>query len=154
MKRPINKWEIHFLWMARGASRMSKDPSVKVGAVIVKDRRVIGTGYNGFPPGIADDERLHDRDEKLALVVHAEMNAILQAGRDAQGATLFMWGFMGAPCRNCTKHVIAAGITRVVVSGPQVPDRWAEDLACAEKTLDEADVGVRYYMPIELETNA
>lgn len=155
MKRLIDKWEVHFLRLAREASLMSKDPSAKVGAVLVRDRRVVGTGYNGFPPGIADNRRLHDRDEKLALVVHAEMNAILQAGRThANGATLFLWGFLGAPCRNCTKHIIAAGIDRVVVSGRQVPDRWAEDLARAEKTLDEGGVGIRFYSPFELENQS
>lgn len=151
MKRTIDKWDIHFLRLAREASLMSKDPSTQIGVVLVKNRRVVGTGFNGFPPGIADDKRLHDRDEKLALVVHAEMNAILDAGREARGATLYMWGFLSSPCRNCTKHVIAAGIDKVVSSGAQVPNRWIDDLIRAEKTLDEAGVGLRFYSPIELD---
>ena len=156
MKRTIDKWEVHFLRLAREASLMSKDPSAQIGAIVVRDRRVVGTGYNGFPPGIADNKRLHDRDEKLALVVHAEMNAILQAGAMAgtQGATLFLWGFMGAPCRNCTKHIIAAGIERVVASGRPVPERWMDDLNRAAQTLDEANVGLRFYCTHELDRNA
>lgn len=151
MKRRIDKWDIHFLRLAREASRMSKDPSTQIGVVLVKDRRVVGTGFNGFPPGIADDKRLHDRDEKLALVVHAEMNAILDAGREARGATLYMWGFTSAPCRNCTKHVIAAGIDKVVSSGAPTPERWQADLCAAEATLAEAGVGLRFYDPRELD---
>lgn len=130
---------------------MSKDPSTQIGVVLVKDRRVVGTGYNGFPAGIADDKRLHDRDEKLALVVHAEMNAILNAGHESRGATLYMWGFTSAPCRNCTKHVIAAGITKVISSGIPTPERWQDDLRASEETLREAGVGLRFYDPRELE---
>lgn len=128
---------------------MSKDPSSQIGAVIVKNNRVVGTGFNGFPPRIADDQRLHDRVEKYELIVHAEMNAILQAGRDNANATLYMYGFKSPPCRNCTKHVIAAGITRVVATGKAVPDRWADNLRAAALTLDEA--GLRFAtFPVEL----
>jgi dCMP deaminase len=130
--------------LAREASHMSKDPSTRIGAVLAKDRRVVGTGFNGFPPGIADDKRLHDRDEKYELVVHAEMNAILQAGRDAKGGTLYMYGFRSAPCRNCTKHLIAAGVIRVVGCGIPTPERWQANLEAAESTLAEADIGLAY----------
>ena len=151
MKRTIDKWDIHFLRLAREASLMSKDPSTQIGVVLAQMRRVVGTGFNGFPPGIADDKRLHDRDEKLALVVHAEMNAILDAGREAHGATLYMWGFTSAPCRNCTKHVIAAGITSVISSGAPTPERWRDDLLASETTLYEANVRLRFYDPKELD---
>jgi dCMP deaminase len=152
MKRLIDKWDVHFLRLAREASLMSKDPSSQVGAVIVQNRRVISTGYNGFPSRIADDKRLHDRSAKLGLIVHAEMNALLQAGPAARGGTLFIWGFMGAPClSNCTKHIIAADIDRVVASGRPVPERWADDLREAEKTLEEAGVALRFYCPSELD---
>ncbi len=154
MKRRIDKWDIRFLRLAREVSTWSKDPSTQIGVVLVQNRRVVGTGFNGFPPGIADDKRLHDRAEKLALVVHAELNAILQAGREARGATLYMWGFTSAPCRNCTKHVIAAGIDKVVSSGAPTPPRWADDLRAAEETLEEAGVGLRFYCTHELDRNA
>ena len=70
---------------ARNASTMSKDPSSKVGAVLVKDRRIVGTGFNGFPRGLHDDRRLWDREQKLPRIVHAEMNAIINAGACAGG---------------------------------------------------------------------
>lgn len=136
-----NRWDRHFLRLARECALMSKDPSSQIGAVIVQGRRIVGTGFNGFPPRIADDARLHDRDAKLRLVVHAEVNAILQAGRDAAGATLYLFGFRGPPCDNCTKHVLAAGITRVVASGTPTPERWQASLDASAATLAEAGVG-------------
>jgi dCMP deaminase len=144
MRNRPDKWDVHFMRLAREASFMSKDPSTQIGAVLVKDRRVVGTGFNGFPPGVADDERLHDREEKYELVVHGEMNAILQAGRDAKGATLYMFGFKSPPCRNCTKHSIAAGIVRVVGCGIPTPGRWQPNLEAAGATLAEAGVGITY----------
>ena len=138
-----NKWDMRFLEMARHVSEWSKDPSTKVGVVLVKDRKVVATGYNGFPKGIADDERLHNREQKYALVVHAEMNALLQAGRDADGSTLYLWGFAGCPCQNCTKHVIQAGVERVVYyDGNPPPARWAAELEASRSTLEEAGVEI------------
>ena len=130
--------------LAREAARMSKDPSTKIGVVLVKDRRVVGTGFNGFPPGIADDERLHDREEKYELVVHGEMNAILQAGAAARGSTWYLIGYKAPPCRNCTKHLIAAGVVRVVCCGIPTPERWQANLEAADATLAEAGVGMAY----------
>jgi len=140
MRNKPSKWDLYYMRLAREASRMSKDPSSKIGAVLVKNRRVIATGYNGFPPGIADNSRLNDRSIKYELVVHAEMNTLLQAGRDANGATLYMYGFESPPCRNCTKHVIAAGVVRVVGCGKAIPARWQDDLGLAAATLQEAEI--------------
>jgi len=125
---------------AKLASMQSKDPSTKVGAVLVRGRRVVGTGFNGFPCGIADDDRLNLRTEKYELIIHAEMNALLDAGKDARGCTLFLYGFRSAPCRNCTKHLIQAGIRAVVACGPELPVRWIEPVKRAEETLNEADI--------------
>lgn len=127
---------------ARNASTMSKDPSSKVGAVLVKDRRIVGTGFNGFPRGLSDDCRLDDREQKLPRVVHAEMNAILNAGREAEGSTLFMYGFSGAPCANCTKHLLQAGIVQVYVCGPELPERWRKDVDISLDMMREADIPV------------
>lgn len=147
-----DSWDKHFLRRARVVAGASKDPSSQIGAVLVKDRRQVSDGFNGFPPGIADDGRLHDRETKYRLVVHAEMNAILRAPRqDTVGATLYLWGFEGPPCSNCAKHLIAAGVTRIVASGTPTPARWADSLAEAEEILREAEVGLRYYPESEIE---
>lgn len=135
---------------------MSKDPNTKVGSIIVgPDREIVSAGFNGFPRGIEDtDERLQDRDTKLKLIVHAEMNAILAAARHGirlKGCTLYLaatdnesgliWG--GAPCSRCTVEIIQAGITEIV-SYPvkSVPSKWHEDLVMSRKLIEE--VGILY----------
>lgn len=149
------RWDRHFLGMALHHARMSKDPNTKVGSVIVgPDREILSAGFNGFPRGIADTpERLNDRELKLKLVVHAEMNALLAAARTGmrlKGCTLYLaatddtgavWG--GPPCCRCSVEMIQVGIGEVV-SFPikTAPSRWAEDLKLAKDLLTEA--GVRY----------
>ena len=124
----MNKWHLHFLRVARECALMSKDPSSQIGAVVVKDRRIISTGYNGFPPRMNDDpELLNNREEKYRRVIHAEVNALLRAGLEAQGATLYLWGFRGAPCGECTKFLLACGITSYVAAGVRPPPRWEDN---------------------------
>lgn len=151
-----HRWDLHFLELCVNTARMSKDPSTRVGAVIVgPDREVRSTGFNGFPRGIKDStERLEDRDTKLRIVVHGEMNAILAAARvgvPLKGCTLYLaatdvsgkiWG--GPPCTRCTVEIIQAGISEIV-SWPvrDVPSRWHEDIAFSKKILDEAGVVYR-----------
>jgi dCMP deaminase len=123
-----NKWDIRFMRIAKEISQWSKDPSSKIGAVIVNDdHRILATGYNGFPRGIQDDEdRLNNREIKYSLIVHAEMNALMNAlysGVSVKGATLYVYGL--PVCDNCTKSVIQAGISRVVITYPDVvAEKW------------------------------
>ena len=100
------------------ASERSKDPSTQVGACIVdEDRRILSTGYNGFPQGCSDDEFPWNRDEKLGdtkyqYVVHAELNAILNArGKNLAGSTIYVALF---PCHECAKAIIQSGVKEVV----------------------------------------
>ena len=122
------KWDDRFMRLAREISTWSKDPSSQIGAVIVDDeRRILSTGYNGFPRGIADtEERLNNKEEKYPRVVHAEMNALLSAlytGVSVKGATLYVWGL--PVCADCTKSVSQAGIRRVVITYPEyAPEKW------------------------------
>jgi len=139
----MNKWDRRFLEMAELVSTWSKDPSTKVGAVIVRNRKVVATGYNGLPRGIKDDDRLNDRGKKYPLIVHAEMNAIIQAGRDAEGSTMYMFfPYGGVPCGNCSKHLITAGIVRLVIQPLDPSSRWAEEQVQARETLREAGVAI------------
>src|SRR6266436_5419974 len=75
------------------ANRLGKDPSTKVGAVLVNyDENKEFMGYNGFPRGVHDDEERYDnREQKYKMVVHAEVNTILKAGDYARGATLYVF---------------------------------------------------------------
>ena len=137
------KWDEHFLNLSLQHAKLSKDPRTQVGSLIVgPDRELLSAGFNGFPRGIEDTpERLNDRDMKLKLVVHAEMNAILAAARNGvrlKGCTLYLaatkletgkvWG--GPPCTRCTVEILQAGIVEIV-SHPikDIPSKWHEDLA-------------------------
>ena len=151
------KWDKHFLGLALAHARLSKDPNTKVGSVIVgPDRELISAGFNGFPRGIADTpERLLDRDTKLQLIVHAEMNAVLAAARmgiKLKGCTLYLaatkeetgevWG--GPPCTRCTVEIMQAGITEIV-SHPikSIPSKWHKDLELAKTLIEEAGMVYR-----------
>ena len=133
--------------MAKMVGSWSKDPSTQVGAGIVDDdRRVISLGYNGFPKGVADNQRLDDRKEKYKMIVHAERNALLFANTSVKDATIFTYPFM--PCPICTGMIIQSGIRRVVSLQTDNP-RWQEDFEISRKMLDEAEVGLVEYEKIE-----
>lgn len=133
------KWDRRFLALAAHVATWSKDPSTQCGAVIVDPRkRVVSIGYNGFAEGVRDTpERLHDRETKYKLVVHAERNAILFAGRDLTGCTLYTHPF--GTCAVCAAMVIQAGIKRVVAPFSDNP-RWTPDFALAGQQYAEAGV--------------
>lgn len=139
------KWDHRFLEMARLVATWSKDPSTQVGVVIVDEmRHVKATGYNGFPRGIEDSgERLCNREVKYQYVVHAELNALLQAGHSARGATLYLFG-MGCSCSNCAKHIIQAGIKEIVSYKGEWPAHWLRDLTLSWEMLKEAGVVLRH----------
>ena len=143
----LKKWNMRFLEMARMVGLWSKDPSTQVGAVIVDDdRRVISLGYNGFPKGVADNNRLEDRKEKNKMIVHAERNALLFANVSVKDATIFTYPFM--PCPVCTGMIIQSGIQRVVSLQTDNP-RWQQDFEISRKMLEEAEIGLVEYEKIE-----
>ena len=109
-------WDEYFMGIAMLAARRSKDPSTQVGACIVsQDNIIISTGYNGMPKGCSDDEFPWDRtgeETKYPYVVHAELNAILNAnGRDLRGSRLYVALF---PCNECAKAIIQSGVKEVL----------------------------------------
>lgn len=115
-KTPDRIWDRRFYSMAKNeAETWSKDPQCKVGATLVSpDKRRFSHGYNGFPRGIDDDERLSG-PRRIALSMHAEVNAILNAGQSLEGWTLYVTKH---PCLECAKVILQAGIARVVCDGP------------------------------------
>lgn len=141
MPRPQSFWDGYFMNIARAVSEASKDPSTKVGAVIVRpDRTIAAVGYNGFPRGVDDlPERLEHRPTKYAYVVHGELNAILTAREPLHGYTLYTWPF--ATCSDCAKLVIQAGIKRVVAPALDADrQHWSSSLQLAASMCEEAGV--------------
>jgi len=135
------KWDTRFINIAKEVSTWSKDPRTKVGAVVVKDKRIISTGYNGLPCSLSDiPERLQDRETKLRLTVHAEMNALMQVG-GVQGTTIYVYGL--PPCNNCIKHILSSGVVRVVwasVDSDTHSPEWFEGLPEIHSLMSEAGV--------------
>jgi len=146
------KWDTRYLNLAHEVSQWSKDPSRQIGAVVVGDSgQILSIGYNGFPRGIDDDERLHDRETKYSLVVHAEMNAIYNAtlnGISLRDSTLYVWGL--PVCSDCARGVIQVGITRVVMKYmiPNLTDtsiaHWSDHWEKTKAMFDEAKVQYRF----------
>ena len=117
-------WDEYFMGVALLAAKRSKDPNTQVGACIVSPENIIlSTGYNGFPIGCSDDEYPWDRegeDTKYPYVVHAELNAILNAnGKSLQGAKIYVALF---PCNECAKAIIQSGIKEVIY----LSDKYAD----------------------------
>ena len=138
------KWDIRYLALATFISTWSKDPSTKVGAVVVDERnQIVSLGYNGLPRGVEDSaDRLGDRDLKYKLIVHAEINAITFAERSVHGCTLYTYPFM--PCTRCAGLIIQSGISRVVAPKLEL-DRWAADFALTQQMFTEAGVALSLY---------
>ncbi len=122
VRRP--DWDEYFLAGARWAATRSDCERSKCGAVVVRDRRIVGTGYNGAPAGEPGCEtcprRLsgippgssYDTGAGQCVAIHAEANALLYTDRaDLVGATLYV---TREPCDGCMRLIKAAGIARVV----------------------------------------
>lgn len=152
MNRPT--WDEYFMEMAELAKKRSTCLRRNVGAVIVKDKRALATGYNGAPSGVKHcgeiggclREQLNvpsgERHE-LCRALHAEQNAIIQAaktGNSIEGATIYI---THQPCVICAKMLINAGIKRIVVK-----EGYPDDMS--KKILEEA--GLKPVMFSDLKT--
>lgn len=136
-------WDARFSELATMIASWSKDPSTKVGCVVVdQQRRIIATGYNGFPRGVSDDiDRLEDRATKYLMVQHAEANALLNSTADTLNATAYVTHH---PCANCTGALIQAGIKRIVTFEPSAAlvERFSDSFAVSKIMLAEAGVAI------------
>ena len=144
-----DRWDRKYLLLARYvAENWSKDPSTKVGAVLVNyEYGLEFIGYNGFAHGVEDTlSRISHRDTKYAMTVHAEVNAILKAGHFAKNSTLYVWpSFAELPiCHDCAKFAIQAGVAEIVGVEPDTSSelyaRWRTSIEIAKTMLDEAGV--------------
>jgi len=150
MDRPSN--DEYFMEMAQLVSSRSTCLRRKVGAVIVKEKRVLSTGYNGSPKGTKHCEELgcirvklnvpSGTRHELCRGVHAEQNAVTQAayfGVSVDGATIYTTTY---PCSMCAKILINAGIKEIIYS-----EGYADDLS--KDLLEEAGIKIREYIPIK-----
>jgi dCMP deaminase len=141
-----SKWDKRFLDLAKHVSSWSKDPSTKVGAVIVNsDRQIVSLGYNGFARGVDDSEdRYSDRAMKYQMVVHAEANAILNANTSLKGTTCYV---THPCCSNCAALLIQAGVKTVVVTEPTADflSRFGESMKLTAMMFEEAGVTAEVY---------
>lgn len=134
-------WDEYFLGIATAVAERSDCDRSKVGAVVVKDRRIRGTGYNGSPSGmpgcgtcprrtasVSPGETSYDDGPGRCVAVHAEANALLYCDReDLVGATLYI---TREPCCGCQKLIDASGVSEVLT-----PDRLADKDALAALKL-------------------
>lgn len=148
MRHAMNRWHDYFFRLCEINASMSKDPSTKVGAVIVRpDRTIASMGWNGFPRGVADTpEHYADRPTKYAMTVHAEANAILSAHEPVRGYTLYVTPLQ--PCANCTGLIIQSGIAKVIARIPTDVDvsRWDESFKLSRQML--VDAGLSFELSV------
>lgn len=143
MRPDIDTWALN---LADHAATRSRDPSTKVGAVILRpDNTVASMGYNGFPRNTNDDEAIYlDRPRKLMRTVHAELNAIITAREPLHGYTLYVSPLFS--CANCAASIVQAGITKVVCRMPaDAGTRWKDSFDEAKNLFAEAGIQVDIY---------
>ncbi len=140
-------WDEYFMGVAILASKRSKDPNTQVGACIVNEENIIlSTGYNGFPAGCSDDEYPWAREgenTKYPYVVHAELNAILNAnGKSLRNSRIYVALF---PCNECAKAIIQSGIKEVIY----LSDKYgtAPSTIASKRMLASAGVEIKQLKP-------
>lgn len=138
-------WDEYFMSVAMLSAMRSKDPNTQVGACIVnQDKKIVGTGYNGFPIGCSDDVLPWGREgnplqTKYPFVCHAELNAILNSiSRDLRGCTLYVVMF---PCNECAKAIIQSGIKEVIYRDNKYPD--SDSVKASTMMFKQSGVKVR-----------
>lgn len=138
-------WDDYFMAIARITATRASCDRLSAGAVLVKDKRIVSTGYNGAPPGLPHcDDAGHLLEEGHCVrTIHAEHNAILQAavigGASTKGTTLYT---LYSPCIHCAKYVVSVGIQRVV-AGKIYRNKEVVQY------LEEAGIEVNLYEPSE-----
>jgi dCMP deaminase len=110
-------WDIYFLKLAMLVSERATCPRMHCGCVLVKDKRILSTGYNGSIPGDShcEDDGCIIVENHCVRTIHAEMNAILQCsvhGISTVGSTAYITNM---PCTNCSKALITAGIREIII---------------------------------------
>lgn len=143
-------WDDYFMGIALLSAKRSKDPSTQTGACVVSPKNlIVSIGYNGFPWGCSDDDFPWQRSAKTAsetkypYVVHAELNAILNAhGKNLTNCRIYCTLF---PCNECTKAIIQSGIKEVCY----LSDKYHDDefFGASRKMLNSANIKITPICP-------
>jgi dCMP deaminase len=147
----MDKWDKRFMDLTETIAKWSScfKENRSVGAIIVKNKRILTTGYNGAPAGIKSCKEKGEclrqklgipsgKQHELCFAIHAEQNAIIQAaklGVSIEGATLYC---THQPCVICSKMIVNAGIVRVVYAKPY-PDDFSHEI------FEEAGIDLVHY---------
>ena len=137
------KWDVRFMRIAKEVSTWSKDPSTKVGTVVVnQEKRILATGYNGFPSKCNDDHRLQSKQTKYPLIIHSEINALLNAlnsGVSVKDCDLYIYNL--PPCGECSKFIAQARLRKILFCAPVRSKRWEDEWEQVSKKLfDECGI--------------
>jgi len=160
-------WNEWFLQQVYLVAKKSKDPDTRIGAIIVRGKQIISSGYNGIPAGVQDPlendspklrKRLFTSYWKRFFCEHAERNAIYQAakfGISTQNATLIT---PGIPCADCTRGAIQAGISKLIIhkEWPNLRHRkfWIDTVRASTEMLEEAQIPIEVISIKNLGTTA
>ena len=137
------RWDARFLELSKHVSTWSKDPSSKVGAVLIRDSNLVAmTAFNGFPNAILDDERLENRDIKYQIIVHAEENLIANSSKSGVSTLNAKVAVSMFPCSRCARLLISAGIKEIITQLPtgEFLDRWEVEIELSKKLIKEAGI--------------
>lgn len=146
-RRDYISWDEYFMGIAMLSAMRSKDPNSQVGACIVRDNKILSLGYNGMPIGCDDDimpwgREGNELETKYMYVCHSELNAILNAGKDLHGSTMYVTLF---PCNECAKAIIQSGIKCIVYLDDKYRD--ANNNVAARHMFKIAGVETKKYEP-------
>ena len=149
----IISWDEYFMGIAKLSAKRSKDPNTQVGCCIInQDKRIVAVGYNGLPKNCIDEEypwanRVGElQDTKYAYVVHAELNAILNATTPLKGCSLYVTLY---PCNECVKSIIQSGIAEIIFEDNKYEGKDF-DLA-SKKMIQAANLKVRQFKGVKIE---
>lgn len=152
MKREnVLSWDNYFMSLAKLSGMRSKDPSTQVGACIVNNKKVVGIGYNGMPYGCDDVAFPWGREgdfinTKYAYVVHAELNAILNATGSLENCSIYVSLF---PCNECAKAIIQSGIKEVVYESDKYSE--SDSVKVSKRMFEHSKVKLRKLDEIEVQ---
>lgn len=136
-------WDQKNMKIAELEASFSKDPSRKCGCYICTlDNRPVSLGYNGFPTQIKDTKhRLHTRNIKLGIILHAEENAMgLSPTNDLSNCKAYVWPFR--PCSKCASNLIIRKV-KMVIAPKFIPEKWKESCMLATELFKEAKVKLK-----------